>query len=148
MADKRRKMKECSGFTLVELIAVMAILAILLATAVPQISGYIEASHRAAARTEAQLAADAVQRYLDDEAAAGTLNGGKVSKLMGQELNDKDGVLKDYIHGGQKGAKIAYVNVDLTTGRLLNITYESKRCRIKINIDEDGNKTLEDDLWD
>ena len=48
-----RYRKNCSGFTLVELVVVVAILAILMAMAVPQMIGYTKASHRMAGRTEA-----------------------------------------------------------------------------------------------
>lgn len=144
MKDKTKQMKKNAGFTLVELIAVMAILAILLMVAVPKMTEYIEASHRAAARTEAQLTADAVQRYLNDEFVKGTLDGKKLTALMGQELNNPDGVLWDYIHGGQKGAKLYYFHADQTTGRLYSITYESEKYRIEVTIDEDGNRTLKE----
>lgn len=77
-----RYRKNCSGFTLVELVVVVAILAILMAMAVPQMIGYTKASHRMAGRTEAYLCVDAVQRYLDDE--KGTLSAGKIVKLVNQ----------------------------------------------------------------
>ena len=75
-----RYRKNCSGFTLVELVVVVAILAILMAMAVPQMIGYTKASHRMAGRTEAYLCVDAVQRYLDDEKEKGTLSAGDVYK--------------------------------------------------------------------
>mgnify|MGYP001135904162 CR=1 FL=1 len=62
----------CRGFTMVELIVVVAILAILLAFAVPHMTGYIKAAHYTTAHAEAKLAADAVQRYLTDEHEKGT----------------------------------------------------------------------------
>lgn len=48
MRNKMRYRKNCSGFTLVELVVVVAILAILMAMAVPQMIGYTKASHRTA----------------------------------------------------------------------------------------------------
>lgn len=145
MENRVKQMKNRAGFTLVELIAVMAILAILLMAAVPRMSNYIKAAHRTAAITEAQIAADAVQRYLDDEMAQGGIKGSKVWPLMGLDLSNPDGVLKDYISGGQKDARINKVNVDMSTGRLLGIVYETKYSKVTMTIDEDGNRTLEEE---
>ena len=99
-----RYRKNCSGFTLVELVVVVAILAILMAMAVPQMIGYTKASHRMAGRTEAYLCVDAVQRYLDDE-------------------------------------KETAMDVDLTSGLLKSLTYESKYYTVEITIDKDGKRT-------
>lgn len=145
MENRVKQMKNRAGFTLVELIAVMAILAILLMAAVPRMSNYINAAHRTAAITEAQIAADAVQRYLDDERAQRKLTAVQIIPLMGLDLSNPDGILKDYISGGQKDARIGYVNVDIPTGRLMSIEYETKYCKVTMTIDEDGNRTLEEE---
>lgn len=67
MRKKDMKKKKNSAFTLVELIAVVAILSILLCIAVPNMMSFINAAHEAAAKTEAQICVDAVQRYLNDD---------------------------------------------------------------------------------
>ena len=141
MRNKMRYRKNCSGFTLVELVVVVAILAILMAMAVPQMIGYTKASHRMAGRTEAYLCVDAVQRYLDDEKEKGTLSAGKIVKLVNQELSNPDTVLSDYLYGGQQGAKLTAMYVDLTSGLLKSLTYESKYYTVKITIDKDGKRT-------
>ncbi len=58
---------------MIELVAVIAILAILMAAAVPQMINYTRAAQRASAITEAQVVADVVQRYFYDEKEKGTL---------------------------------------------------------------------------
>ena len=136
-----RYRKNCSGFTLVELVVVVAILAILMAMAVPQMIGYTKASHRMAGRTEAYLCVDAVQRYLDDEKEKGTLSAGKIVKLVNQELSNPDTVLSDYLYGGQQRAKLTAMDVDLTSGLLKSLTYESKYYTVEITIDKDGKRT-------
>ncbi len=57
------KKKGNCAFTLVELIAVVAILSILLCIAVPNMMNYINAAHEATAQTEARICVDAVQRW-------------------------------------------------------------------------------------
>lgn len=131
-----------------ELIVVMAILAILLSIAVPQMMSYIKAAHRATAATEAQIAADAIQRYLNDQKEEGKLTGGMVWKLMNLDLNDPDGLLKDYVSGGQKNARIVSVNVEMETGILKNLVYETQYGRVKLTIDDLGNRELTEDFMD
>ena len=65
-----KRIKKSGGFSLIELLAVLAILSILMAVAVPATAGYIKSARRAAAYTESQIAADAVQLYLYDEKEA------------------------------------------------------------------------------
>ena len=90
------KKKGNCAFTLVELIAVVAILSILLCIAVPNMMNYINAAHEATAQTEARICVDAVQRYLNDEKEKGKLTGGMLLRLIGLDLSNSDGPLKDY----------------------------------------------------
>lgn len=93
-----KRIKKSGGFSLIELLAVLAILSILMAVAVPATAGYIKSARRAAAYTESQIAADAVQLYLYDEKEAGRLTVGKLHKLMNLNLSDPENVLADYIY--------------------------------------------------
>lgn len=85
-----KRIKKSGGFSLIELLAVLAILSILMAVAVPATAGYIKSARRAAAYTESQIAADAVQLYLYDEKEAGRLTVGKLHKLMNLNLSDPE----------------------------------------------------------
>lgn len=136
------EIKKSPGFTLVELISVMAILAVILMIAVPQMMGYIKSAHRASACAEAQITADAVQRFLDDEMekSGGNLSGNRIAGLMDMNLDDSDGILKDYISKSQKDARIVKVNVDKDEGRLLGLIYETKYSSVTMTIDEEGNR--------
>ena len=107
-----KRIKKSGGFSLIELLAVLAILSILMAVAVPATAGYIKSARRAAAYTESQIAADAVQLYLYDEKEAGRLTVGKLHKLMNLNLSDPENVLADYISGGQKNSRIVSVDAD------------------------------------
>lgn len=136
------------GFTMIELVAVTAILAILLSIAVPQMISYTRAAKRAAALTEAQVVADAVQRYLYDEKDKGTLGVKTIWKLMNTDWNKRDNVIKDYITGGQINARIVSISADTSTGRLKSLEYKTKNFIITIAIDEDGNRILTEKIVD
>lgn len=127
-----------------ELIAVMAVVSVLMIFTVPHMAAYIQGTRRAAAMVEAREAADAVQRYLDDEKEKGDLEPKELRKLMETNLNDPDGILKDYISGGQKDAKIASIEVDVKSGTLKKLVYDNEAVRIRIDIEEDGTRTAED----
>ncbi len=127
-----------------ELIAVMAIVSVLMIFTVPHMASYIQGPRRAAAMVEAREAADAVQRYLDDEKEKGDLEPKELRKLMETNLNDPNGVLKDYISGGQKDARIASIEVDVKSGTLKKLVYDNEAVRIRIDIEEDGTRTIED----
>lgn len=139
-----RRARLQGGFTLVELIAVMAIVSVLMIFTVPHMASYIQGTRRAAAMVEAREAADAVQRYLDDEKEKGDLEPKELRKLMETNLNDPNGVLKDYISGGQKDARIASIEVDVKSGTLKKLVYDNEAVRIRIDIEEDGTRTIED----
>ena len=139
--EKGHEEKEKFRVYPVELIAVVAILSILLCIAVPNMMSFINAAHEAAAKTEAQICVDAVQRYLNDERERGTLAAPKLLRLMSLDLSNPDSPLKDYISGGQKEARIVSVKVDLGTGRLSYLEYGNRYGTVKLNIDEEGNIT-------
>lgn len=140
--------KKSGGFSLIELLAVLAILSILMAVAVPATAGYIKSARRAAAYTESQIAADAVQLYLYDEKEAGRLTVGKLHKLMNLNLSDPENVLADYISGGQKNSRIVSVDADLKTGQLKKLIYENKFVKVSLTVDEDGTRNMEEDTMD
>ena len=131
-----KRIKKSGGFSLIELLAVLAILSILMAVAVPATAGYIKSARRAAAYTESQIAADAVQLYLYDE------------KLMNLNLSDPENVLADYISGGQKNSRIVSVDADLKTGQLKKLIYENKFVKVSLTVDEDGTRNMEEDTMD
>lgn len=142
MREDSMKKKGNSAFTLVELIAVVAILSILLCIAVPNMMNYIEAAHMKTAQTESQVCADAVQRYLHDELEKGPLSMSLVMKLMNLSLAEPDGPLVDYMSGGQKDSRISAISVDLYTGQLISLDYETKKYKVTLECDDKGNMNL------
>ena len=139
-----RSSRRNDGFTLVELTAVLAILTVLMYIAVPGMLSYIKKAEETAAFNEAQVAAEAVQRYLNDEKEAGRLTPGRLHRLMNVRLNDPSGPLKPYISTSSRNARVVSVDVDLAEGRLKSLTYENKKVRVKVTIEEDGTKKVED----
>ena len=68
----QQKQKSKKGFTLVELIVVIAILGILAALVVPQVTGYIQKAQESTDQANAQMLYTAGQLYLTDLEVAGT----------------------------------------------------------------------------
>ena len=121
------------AFTLVELIAVIAILAVLLAAVTPKASELIRGARRSAAEAEAHITAQAVRAREEGELNARTLH-----RLMGAQLDDPEGMLADYVSGGLPGARILSADVNLRTGQLEELQYENENTVVKLVIEEDG----------
>ena len=132
------------GFTLIELIAVLGILSVLMAVAVPSVLGYIKSARRMAAYTDAQIAADAVQQYLDEEKEEGRLTTGKLHKLMNLDLDDPDNELAEYMSAGGKGAMLISVDANVKTGQLEKLLYQDKWVKVRLTVESDGTRKVEE----
>ena len=91
--------KKHGGFTLVELIVVIAILAILAGVAIPAYSGYITKAQDAAVVTELdaiQTAAQAANAKYGDVTAIAIAADGKVLTFTGVADANKDEFIKDF----------------------------------------------------
>ena len=132
------------GFTLIELIAVLGILSVLMAVAVPSALGYIKSARRMAAYTDAQITADAVQQYLDEQREEGKLTIGDLHKLMNLDLGDPGNELAEYMSAGTKGALLVSVDADVKTGQLEKLIYQDKWVKVRLTVEADGTRKVEE----
>lgn len=132
------------GFTLIELIAVLGILSVLMAVAVPSALGYIKSARRMAAYTDAQITADAVQQYMDEQREEGKLTIGDLHKLMNLDLGDPGNELAEYMSAGKKGALLVSVDADVKTGQLEKLIYQDKWVKVRLTVEADGTRKVEE----
>ena len=83
MLLKLNKMKNQKGFTLIELMIVIAIIGILAAIAIPQFSAYRKRSYNAAAQSDLRNATTAQEAYFVDEQTYATAVGTLVPATYG-----------------------------------------------------------------
>ena len=87
-----------------------------------------------AAYTNAQITADAVQQYLDEQKEEGKLTIGKLHKLMNLDLDDPDNELSGYMSAGSKNALVISVDADIKTGQLEKLIYQDKWVKVRVTV--------------
>ena len=89
MLLKLNKMKDQKGFTLIELMIVIAIIGILAAIAIPQFSAYRKRSYNSSAVADLRNAATAQEAYFVDESTYCSTTGTLIGPTYGLYLSDK-----------------------------------------------------------
>ncbi|WP_215699415.1 type II secretion system protein [Clostridium sp. MCC353] len=123
----KKHMKSEDGFTLVEMIAVLVIIAVLAAVAVPSMSGFIKRAQMDSYIAEARLVCTALQKYLTEmEAEDGFISDAKVYEEIGRyDIGDKRNALSKLLEGNCT-----------ENGRIINIMYlYDKLDGIEYNVD-------------
>jgi len=89
MLLKMNKMKNQKGFTLIELMIVIAIIGILAAIAIPQFSAYRKRSYDSSAQSDLRNAATAQEAYYVDASDYADTSGTLIGATYGLYLSDK-----------------------------------------------------------
>lgn len=93
MAKKIKRSRNVKGFTLVELIVVIAILGILAAIAIPRLSGFGDSAKKTGIKTEHKMLVSAIQMYRSEQVDP--------SADLGDSLALTE--LDNYVEGGTGG---------------------------------------------
>ena len=126
--EERRKHDRRKGFTLVELMIVIAIIAILAAVAIPQYSKYKKTAKITAAKSNCKTAKDAIARYYELEAES-MARGVNIDFPTANELVSQD---------LDQNAK-SPINVNIVAfeaGNIGDFTYNNGTCNFNGNIGE------------
>lgn len=127
------------GFTLVELLAVLTIIAILAAAFVPVMSGFIEDAEKKAYVSEAYLVRTAVQSYIIEQNAKGTLSDMELfMNIVMPELDSPENALGEILKGSYTaGAKIKGTGYNSKTCKVVGFIYQVDKYEIEIKYDSD-----------
>ena len=144
MLNKLMNLRKKKGFTLIELIVVLVIMAILAAAAIPTVMGYIENSRKAAYLANVRAVYQAGQSAIAEAMAAGTaitISDNDFTITGSTKFSTRVGALTDFAAANIKVYAAAsgfpsdakkdtyHIAVDATTGKITEIRgfYQDKK---------------------
>lgn len=138
--EKRERIRKAdAGFTLIETLTVLAIIAILTANLVPVLNGFISDARKKAYVAETYLVKTAAQSYVIENNARGTLDEFTMfEEIFQYEVNDPENALYELLKGSvTKGAVIKGINFDINTSKVSGLIYCVKKYEIEIKNDSE-----------
>lgn len=139
--DKMNNLKKIrnnkKGFTLVEIIVVLVIIAVLAAAAIPTMIGFVEDSKGKAEIANARAAYIASQAIATEEYAT---NGSVTFKTNGYKIGDApgtDNVQKKLNQMLDVDLKDAKVTPSVTDGKVTKVIYIDKNGKYQVTIEQD-----------
>ena len=132
-----------NGFTLVELLCTMMIIALLAAFMVPSLLGFIEKSRKKAALVEAQGVKRSVELYLLDNYAGQQVDAMLiVDRLSRYGISSRRNPLQGYmVVNCSRGASLDRLTLDVSSGKVLEMTYSVNDFRIGFEEDSENGIT-------
>lgn len=132
--------KTLKGFTLVELIVVMVILALLMALAIPQVTKYIDKAGEITMKSEARACYTAVQAFCVETYETSKKQGTELRSAVISDLSSSNTLNGTYIR--KTGSKIWEMANVPDTGRITDVTIDGTTVKKLVYKYTDGTTTI------